>query len=367
MSPWVSAKIFDFLQFSCISGVQFLKLTSSEAGSTCFDVCKCSRCQIGSSAPCETVGAPSSGETMNSMLRCVALCSILLMPATSLPQGDYSSLADGPSAKEEYDKYFHKADYDIGKFQFDDCIKNCEEALEYEPNDYLVRAMMCLSYYEIAEKLDIHNPAEKARKIVLYNTMLKVAEEGIKCAPDKGECYFMRGLANARIATTKGILSELFTAKQIEKDWLIAVNRKSDYTTPNGENLQASSCVALGVYYRLCPSFFLLKWMFGISGDLDKAVYYCTKAYDLDSTRIEIVKELGVALVTRGLDRDNQADIEQGKKYLREVPTLPWRLDTDSIDVVHSRMLLKDISLCPGYSRDEEQDISKESFEKQNK
>ena len=304
---------------------------------------------------------------MKSILLCVAIVSMLLTRTISLPQVGYPFTTGDPNAKEEYNKYFHKADYDIGKFQFDDCVKNCEEALKYEPNDYLVRAMMCLSYYEIAEKLDIHNPAEKERKIVLYNTMLKVAEEGIKCAPDKGECYFMRGLANARIATTKGILSELFTAKQIEKDWLIAVDRKSDYTTPNGENLQASSCVALGVYYRLCPSFFLLKWMFGISGDLDKSVYYCTKAYDLDSTRIEIVKELGVALITRGLDRDNQPDIEQGKRYLREVPTLKWRLDTDSVDVIHSKMLLNDISLCPGYSRDEEQDVSKESFEKENK
>ena len=176
----------------------------------------------------------------------------------------------------------------------------------------------------------------------------------------------MRGLANARRATTKGVFSELFTAKQIETDWLISVNRTSDYTTPNGENLQASSCIALGVYYRLCPTFFMLRWIFGISGDLDKAVYYCTKAYELDSTRIEIVKELGVALITRGLDRKNDADIEAGKEYLRKVPTLPLRLQTDKIDIQHSKMLLNDISLCPGYSRDEQQDISEEAFKKTN-
>lgn len=266
-----------------------------------------------------------------------------------------------------YERCFHKADEDIGKFKFEESMKYCEEALKYKPNDYLVRAMICLDEYEIAEKLDINKPEDKERKIQLYNDMLKVAEEGMKCAPDKGECYFMRGLANARIATTKGILSQLFTAKQIQDDWLVAVDRKSDYTTPNGENLQASSCLALGVYYRLCPSFFLLRWMFGISGDLDKSVYYCKKAYDLDSTRIEIVKEYGVALITRGLDKDNQTDVEMGKNYLHEVPTLRLRLDTDSVDIAHSRMLLNDISLCPGYSRDEEQDISQASYEKSKK
>jgi tetratricopeptide (TPR) repeat protein len=292
---------------------------------------------------------------------------ILFIAPVSFSQSGHLSSAENLSAEEEYKNYFHKADYDIGKFDFEESIKNCEEALKYKPNDYLVRAMMCLGYYEIAEKLDINKSADKERKIELYNKMLQVAEEGIKCAPEMGECYFMRGLANARIATTKGILSELFTAKGIENDWLIAVNRKSDYTTPNGENLQASSCVALGVYYRLCPSFFLLRWMFGISGDLDKAVTYCKKAYELDSTRIEIVKEYGVALITRGLDRKNNGDIEMGKVYLKKVPTLLLRLDTDTVDIAHSKMLLNDISLCPGYSRDEEQDISEESFEKKNK
>ena len=297
---------------------------------------------------------------------CSFLVSWCMLASVSLSQGGRPA-GENPTAEEEYKIYFHKADEGIGKFQFEESLKNCEEALKYKPNDFLVRAMMCLDEYEIAEKLDVNKSADKEKKLELYNTMLRIAEEGIRCAPEKGECYFMRGLANARITTTKGIFSQLFTARQIEKDWLVAVNRPSDYTTPNGENLQASSCVALGVYYRLCPSFFLLKWMFGISGDLDKAVQFCRKAYDLDSTRIEIVKEYGVALITRGLDKENSLDMEAGRGFLRKVPTLPHRLDTDSVDIVHSKMLLNDLSLCPGYSRDEQQEISREAFEKRNK
>ena len=272
-----------------------------------------------------------------------------------------------PSSEDQYKLYLKEADQHLGKFEFEASFKSCESALCYKPDDFLIRAMMCLDCYEIAERLDVHKSEDKDKKIELYTKMIKIAEEGIKCAPDKGECYFMRGLANARMSTTKGILSQLFTAKQIEKDWLVAVDRKSDYVTPNGENLQASSCLALGVYYRLCPTFFLLKWIFGISGDLDKAVDECRKAYDLDSTRIEIVKEYGVALITRGLDKDNIKDIEGGKEYLKKVFSLPWRLQTDSIDVVHSTMLLNNIKLCPGYSRDDQQDISEESFRKAQK
>jgi tetratricopeptide (TPR) repeat protein len=271
------------------------------------------------------------------------------------------------NAESEYKIYFHRADDEMGQFKFQQSIESCEEALKYKPDDFLIRAMECLDYYEIAEKLDVNKPDEKERKIEIYNKMITIADEGIKCAPDKGECYFMRGLANARLATTKGIFSQLFTAKSIEKDWLVAVDRKSDYTTQHGENLQASANLALGVYYRLCPRFFLLRWMFGISGDLDKSVEYCKRAYELDSTRIEIVKEYGVALITRGLDRNDQNDIEEGKAFLRKVPTLPLRLDTDTIDIAHSKMLLNDISLCPGYSRDEQQDVSEQAYEKEQK
>ena len=290
----------------------------------------------------------------------------LLFTVFSFSQNKGQSVSDEPTNESRYNAHFKKADYHLGKFEFQESLHECEEALKYKPDDFLIRAMMCLDYYEIGEKLDAHKSEDKDRKIEIYDTMMVIANEGIRRAPDKGECYFMRGLANARRATTKGVFSELFTAKQIETDWLVSVDRTSDYTTPNGENLQASSCIALGVYYRLCPTFFMLKWIFGISGDLDKAVTYCTRAYILDSTRIEIVKELGVALITRGLDRNNNADIEAGKEYLRKVPTLPLRLQTDKIDIQHSKMLLNDISLCPGYSRDEQQDVSEEAFKKSN-
>ncbi len=296
----------------------------------------------------------------------VFLIGVLILSVTSAADSQQRRTPEEPSNAELYLRFFDKANYHLGKFQFEESLANCESALKCNPHDFLVRAMMCLDLYELGEKLDVRKSDEKEKKIEIYDRMLKIANEGIAQAPDKGECYFMRGLANARRATTKGIFSELFTAKQIETDWLISVDRRSDYTTPNGENLQASSCVALGVYYRLCPSFFMLRWLFGISGDLDKAVYFCRRAYELDSTRIEIVKEYGVALITRGLETKDNSDIEKGKEYLRTVPTLPLRLQTDSVDIVHSKMLLNDISLCPGYSRDEEQDISEESFNKTN-
>ena len=89
---------------------------------------------------------------------------------------------------------------------------------------------------------------------------------------------------------------------------------------------------------------------------------YCTKAFQLDPTRIEIVKEYGISLITRGLKKKDDNDIEKGRELLNMVFSLPYRLKSDPVDVAHSKMLLNDISLCPGYSRDQQQDVSKDSY-----
>lgn len=263
--------------------------------------------------------------------------------------------------EQQYDYYFRLADKNLGEFSFEESIQYCEKALKYKPGDYLVRAIICLNYYELGEQLKVQIPEQKKEKAKLYLKMEEIAEQGIKHAPGKGECYFFRGLARARLSTTNGIIYSLFMAKGIEKDWLFAKECKSEYVTPNGENLHASAHVALGSYYRLCPSFFLLALIFGINGDIDKSVEYCRLAHEMD-TRIEITKEYGVSLITRGLWQKKDEDIAAGKALLKQVPTMTLRLRTDPVDIEHSKMLLNDIKLCPEYSRDQQQETSEKKF-----
>lgn len=265
-------------------------------------------------------------------------------------------------AKENYKRYLKKAELHLKKFEFQESIKYCELALQYYPCDYLARAVICFNYYEIAEQLSVRKAEEKKLKIEIYEKMLKLANEGINYAPDRGECYFMRGLADARLSTTRGILYSLFSINRIEKDWLKAVEYKSEYRTPDGSDLLSSSYVALGVFYRLCPSFFMFEIAFGVKGDIDKSADYCRKAYELDPTRIDIVKEYGISLISRGLQTKNEQDIEKGKEYLKMVPHLPRRYNTDVIDIEHSSLLVENISLCLGYSRDQQQEVSQKNY-----
>lgn len=271
------------------------------------------------------------------------------------------SYARQPETDQSYAMHFQQAEQAMAAFEFEQSIEQCKQALRYRPDDYLIRAIMCLNFYEIAEQKNVNDPKQKQEKINIYEKMAQIAEQGIHAHPDKGECYFFRGLAHARLSTTNGIIYSLFMAKGIELDWIKAVHSKSEYVSPTGENLLASSHLALGSYYRLCPSFFLLTWLFGISGDLDKSIAHLELAYDIDP-RIEVTKEYGVSLITRGLARHDDRDIDQGRNLLTMVPSLPMKLKTDPVDIEHSQRLLNNMNLCPGYSRDQQQELSEAAF-----
>ncbi|MCK5242221.1 hypothetical protein KAR34_07205 [bacterium] len=293
-----------------------------------------------------------------------AACLFFMLVLAPMAAEAISTAEESAHSPDLYQQHFDQAVFHLGEHNFEASIEECKLALQYQPEAYLIRAIWCLDLFEIAEQLNVRDSKQRKLKIAMYEKMVKIAEAGIKYAPDKGECYFFRGLAHARLCTTAGILYNLFMAKGIEKDWLHAIACNSNYITPTGENLLASGHIALASYYRLCPSFFLLTWIFGISGDLDKSVEYGKIAYDLDP-RIEVIKEYGISLITRGLANKKEEDINTGKTLLAKIPTLPLQLKTDPIDIEHSKLLLENIKLCPGYSRDQQQEISAKALQKE--
>ena len=93
----------------------------------------------------------------------------------------------GLSAEElQYRQYFKLVDCCYGKYQFEDSIKNCEEALKIKKDSYILKAAICLNLYEIGEDLNVKVGAEREKKLATYKKLISVAEEGIKLNPDKG-------------------------------------------------------------------------------------------------------------------------------------------------------------------------------------
>ncbi|MBL8992819.1 MAG: hypothetical protein JNM63_05725 [Spirochaetia bacterium] len=232
------------------------------------------------------------------------------------------------------------------------------KAILAKPGDALAYALLCRGLFEVGELLP-----EKAKKerLALYEEMIRLANEGLRQNSNSGECYFMRALGVGRRSTTKGVLDSLGAAGPMERDWLKALDCHIGYTAPNGENALADTYHGLGIYYRLCPDVFLMRWLFGTMGDLKKAEDFSRKAVAIQGDRIELALELGVVLVARGLEDKNKTLTEEGKSWLRKVAELPVKKKTDEIDQRHARMLLENPKMCRDYERDgqQERDIKK--------
>jgi len=91
------------------------------------------------------------------------------------------------------------------------------------------------------------------------------------------------------------------------------------------------------------------------------------KAVELEPKRAEYVKELGISLVCLGKTTNNQKATDEGIQWLKKVETLPTIKPTDEIDKKHAKMILGNLELACGYSRDAQQDISRESYDKKKK
>ena len=69
-----------------------------------------------------------------------------LFTNASSSQNKGQPVADDPTNENQYRIHFKKADYHLGKFEFEESLRECQTALTFKPDDFLIRAMMCLAY-----------------------------------------------------------------------------------------------------------------------------------------------------------------------------------------------------------------------------
>lgn len=148
--------------------------------------------------------------------------------------------------------------------------------------------------------------------------MIRLSDEGVRLDPTSGECYFMHALGMGRRATIKGILNSLRYAKPMEQDSIKSLACPMEYTSPNGMKSKAEAQHALGCSILL-PDASILQWLFGVKGDLVKAIHFSRLAAQTQPDQVEVVLELGVVLVAKGLETKNAAMIEEGKAVMSRV------------------------------------------------
>jgi tetratricopeptide (TPR) repeat protein len=252
-------------------------------------------------------------------------------------------------------------DYVESNKVLDEAMKVCPERAEL----YWRKAR---NHYDILEDLPREKKPPKDKLIQNYREVENLGKKCEELAPEDGSCYLWHAIGMGRRGTTQGVLNSLGDIDEMEGLLIKAIELKPTYRAEGGvANSMADACNALGQFYRVVPDWRFLAWVFGAKGDMDKSVEYQRRAVELEPQRIEYVKELGVSLLCRGEKKGSQDDIKEGEKYLRKVLELPAMKPTDTIDKDHARMLLEEHGLACGYSRDEQQEVSKEAYDKKDK
>ena len=240
-----------------------------------------------------------------------------------------------------------------------DAVKAC-------PNRAEIYWRQARNEYDRIEAIPRNKKPGKDALIARYRGIEALAQKCMQLAPADGNCYLWKGIGMGRRGTTQGILNSLTEAAELERTFLKAEKLAPQYRAADGSaNALADAYDALGQFYRVVPEWlctFGIRQIVGTCGDLKKSVAYLRKAVAREPKRIEYQKDLAVSLICHGQKANAPAEVEEGKKLLQSLQALPSFKSTDDIDKEHSRMILKDLTMACGYSRDAQQEQSQDSY-----
>jgi hypothetical protein len=254
--------------------------------------------------------------------------------------------------------------------QFDESDKRLDQVMKICPKMAEPYWRKGRNIYERLEKIPRDQKPEKKELIRQYREVETLADKCIELDEKDAQCWLWKGVGIGRRGTTQGVLKSLFMASDVENAWIKADSLGLTYRSEDGtSNAKCGIRYALGMFYRVLPEWlchFPLKQIVGTCGDLKRSVDYQRKAIACLPTAIDINKELGVSLLCHGQKYDQPEEIEEGKKLLIALQSMPELEPFDKIDKEHARMLLADISLACGYQRDKQQEQSKKAYDNEN-
>lgn len=233
------------------------------------------------------------------------------------------------------------------------------------PKDPRAYWMLAEANYDIGELLP---EDDIAGRTALYEEMITVARRCItEVDPQNGACWHFYATGKGRLSTTRGLLDSMFEAKEIENAWLKAWKLQPKEILPNGDPMTANIAYGLSVFYRMVPDFWIIKLLIGTRGDIDKSLDYVRKALEIQPWRLELQKELAVALLCRAEKKGSEKNRAEAMAILRRI--IAGEFDAgdprafNAIDRRHAAELLQRPERACGYSRDGYEDVDVDEVE----
>jgi tetratricopeptide (TPR) repeat protein len=292
------------------------------------------------------------------ILLCLGACGFLTVSVVNADEKSCNELI------QESEQMWLENKYDESDGLLDEAMNFCPK----QSDPYWRKAR---NEFDRLETIPRDKKPEKDILMERYLALQALADKCIELDENNGSCWFWKGVGIGRYGTTRGVLRSLFLADDVEGAWLKAESLKPRYRSKDGRSNAMGDCYnALGMFYRLVPEwlcYFPFNWLIGACGDKAKAIAYHRKAVAIAPKRIQYQRGLAVSLLCHGQTYDKPEEIEEGKKILKELQSLPEIRPYDKLDKAHARMLLQDPSLACGYQRDAQHEVSQEAYDNNKK
>jgi tetratricopeptide (TPR) repeat protein len=205
------------------------------------------------------------------------------------------------------------------------------------------------SYWVYAENLDIN---AKEERLKYFQIGLDWANKGIALNDKCAECYLFKFGNLGRISTTKGLMNSISAAKDLSETIQKAIDLKPQHQDTYFNDSLANAYYASGVFYRIIPDWFIIKWIAGVRGDKLKSLEHIKKAAEITPARIDYQVELGAIYLCLAEDKGMDEMRALGNQALEHALTMEQVMPTDPLDKNYAKGFLKDPSGACGFSRD---------------
>ena len=167
-------------------------------------------------------------------------------------------------------------------------------------------------------------PSEKdfpKARAILQNGLEKI-KVCLSIAKDHMLCRFFYGSLLAKIASIDGIFASLKHGRTIRDSFQQVTEAQYNLQFRPNVSLMGAAHYGLGLFYRLVPDIFLVDWIWGIRGDLEKSISLHKKAVTYDQGNPCSLLMLSVAQLCKYHHQKEHSEFKSALKTLDRIQSI---------------------------------------------
>jgi len=209
---------------------------------------------------------------------------------------------------------------------------------------------------------------QKEEAIALFQKSEDLAHTCLVKHPKHPLCTFLNAGAMARLASIKGIATSLQKGRAIYESLLQVLDSKVNtrFQEHNPRSLQGAAHHGLGIFFRVVPQGWIVKFLLGYAGDINLSEVHHRRSIEIDGPVSSYVTELAVTLLCQNEKKPNSAKLKEADRLLSEVEKIQTDLPMDQFYARNAQKLRENLTTgCHFMFGSSAKPVSSEEIKKQ--